>query len=104
MLDKKINSASLEIQVIVECSSCNGEGIIIRQPGPLAFNVSVSSKCSDKGDEYELDNVQKIINQLPTEIPGFTDRVQHLQCTCCRGEGKIKKHITLSELKQLLRE
>ncbi len=104
MQDKKINNISFEIQIVTECNTCKGTGIIIRQPGPLVFDVSSLSKCTNKGDEYKSDNIQKIVDQLPTEVPGFTDRAQHLQCTCCRGMGKTKKHINLSELKQLLQE
>jgi RecJ-like exonuclease len=104
MQDKKINNISLEIQIVTECNACKGTGAIIRQPGPLVFDIATLSKCSNKGDDYKSEHIQKIVEQLPTEVPGFTDRTQHLQCSCCRGTGKIKKHINLSELKQLLQE
>lgn len=101
MLDKKSN-VSLEIQVVTACETCHGTGIIVRQPGVLVFDESALSKCSNKGDDLKIENIREILEQIPTEIPGFTDREHQLQCHCCHGIGKIKKNINLTELKQLL--
>jgi hypothetical protein len=103
MLNKK-NNVLLEIQVIIGCESCQETGITIRQPGPLVFNEEEIFKCSNKGDDSKIENIKKILDQMTIDVPGFTDRINHLQCHCCNGTGKIKKYINLSELKQLLQE
>lgn len=103
MLNKKSNIL-LEIQAVIECEICQGTGIIVRQPGVLVFDESVISKCSNKGDNIKIENIKEILEQIPAEIPGFTDREHQLQCQCCHGIGKIKKNISLTELKKLLQE
>lgn len=103
MLSKKSNIL-LEIQVVTDCETCQGTGIIVRQPGILVFDESVISKCSNKENDVKIENIKEILEQIPTEIPGFTDREHQTQCQCCRGIGKIKKNISLTELKQLLQE
>lgn len=94
---------NIELTATKACEECSGTGGITRQPGPLSFDKEEILKQSGKGIVISPEEAQKMVDQLPKHVPGFTDRPSFVPCPRCGGTGQVKVKLTLEDLKNLLK-
>lgn len=94
--------SNVEITINKDCEDCKGTGGSMRPPGSMVFDRNDILKQPVKDIVITPEQAQKMIDDIPKEIVGVTDRATFVPCKCCGGTGKIKSKMTLEELKSLL--
>lgn len=95
---------SEQIQVVVfkKCEYCDGTGGYMRQPGPLTYDINDVLNQDHKDTVPNVEKIQKQLDSIPKEVPGFTDKKVFIICRFCNGNGQNKRSINLTDLKDLI--